>query len=45
MDNLDDNSYIKEYRQSSLVIGKNVKVIQGDIEYEAIAEAIDDNGF
>jgi BirA family biotin operon repressor/biotin-[acetyl-CoA-carboxylase] ligase len=45
VDNLDDNSYIEEYRQSSLVIGKNVKVIQGEVEYEAIAEAIDDNGF
>lgn len=45
VDNLDDNSYIEEYRQLSLVIGKNVKVIQGDVAYEAIAEAIDDNGF
>ena len=43
-DNLEDNSYLKEYRENSLVIGKNVKVIAPNESYTAFIKQIDDNG-
>ncbi len=43
-DNLEDNSYLKEYRENSLVIGKNVQVIAPNETYTAFVKQIDDNG-
>lgn len=42
--NLDDNSYIKEYRKRSLVLNKEVRIITLNDSYKAYIEHIDDNG-
>lgn len=41
---LSDDAFIEEYRQRSIVLGKTVHVIQGNVSYEAVATGITDDG-
>lgn len=41
---LSDDTFIDEYRQRSIVLGKTVRVIQGNVSYEAVATDITDDG-
>lgn len=43
-DNLSDKSYLREYRECSLVLGKHITYSKNGIIYHAIATAIDDTG-
>ena len=42
--NLDDNSYIEEYRNRSMVLHKDLFVITPNSRYQAFVKHIDDNG-
>lgn len=41
---LTDKSYIKEYRERSMIIGKNIDFYKNNIKYNGIAEDVDNNG-
>lgn len=41
---LSDDAFIEEYRQRSIVLGKTVRVMQGNVSYEAVATGITDDG-
>ena len=43
-ENIDERSFIKRYRELSMVLGKNITYIKNGAEYTALAEDIDDNG-
>lgn len=43
-ENLKTGAYLEEYRKRSLILGRKINVICGEEEFEAVAEAIDDNG-
>ena len=43
-DNLEDRSFLAEYRLRSVVLGKAVLVSVGNETYEAVADEIDDSG-
>ena len=41
----DRKEYMREYRENSMVLGKTVTCIRGDVKFSAIAEEITDNGW
>lgn len=41
---LTDKSYIKEYREHSMIIGKNIDFYKNNIKYNGVAVDVDNNG-